>query len=239
MPFTLIFTITLVACNRSESIKVPEAIAASPESRDQVAEAAKGEENNQGSGPSPGDEDSKPIPDLPEPTTPIPMDTKPEVPVLIPPEPVVEPPKPVEPEPILVKKYRIIGYGSNRCLTAPENVGVQFEIRDCADSSEQAFTMESLGNSVMKIVTHKNHVMEIRGGNLVDGGIVQSAVYGNKATQKWGVGPKNFSGFESLNVFNSFHTLDAYENGTANGTKIQIWRTEAPNPNQRWMVQEL
>lgn len=230
----------LLACNRQEFIGVPEPLAGSgPASEDQTPDVLP-EETDIPAGQAPEEQTESPSTMDNDPIMPVPTPTEPETPK--PTDPIPETPdptEPTEPEPAPVKKYRIIGYESNRCITAPENTGVPFEIRDCGSAAAQQFTLESVAKNTMKIVTFKNHVMEIRGNTLVDGAVVQTANYSNKATQKWRVESKNYSGFEALNVFDSVFTLDALEKGTANGTKIQIWRTDTPTPNQRWMIQEI
>lgn len=134
-------------------------------------------------------------------------------------------------------KYQIIGEASRRCITAPDNVGVQFKIYDCMKGSpNQLFTLEELGAEVFKIVTHRGHVMEIGGGVPHDRAQLQAGYYEQKNYQQFRIQPQNLIDYHPIYMRDTASTFDAVDFGTANGTGVVVWRTDTPAANQKWMI---
>jgi hypothetical protein len=237
------------ACQRDENIVVPEPEAASTSVSSSIDQVVKtpSMDNEAKIVETPSTKESVPVIDIKQPEIVVSPTSKPKVPM------EAETPKPIETVPEMtppvempqktetpvVKRFTIVGQASNRCITAPNALGMQFEIRDCIRAENQLFTLELVGTNAMKIVTNQGHVMEIRGDAVFNSAVVQTAVYQNKPTQKWSVQAWNYASFEALNVLGTNYTLDAVGTNTENGTKIQIWSIDTPFPNQRWVIQEI
>lgn len=140
----------------------------------------------------------------------------------------------------VVKKYVIVGDASGRCVSLPSYTsGVQLVLRDCTNADNQVFTLESVGTNAAKIVASNGYVIQIRTAAPADSVVVQAGPYTGASHQQWQIEARNYQAYGALNLRGTVFTMDAKDFGTASGTPIQIYRTDTPTANQRWIIRPI